>query len=215
MAGGDHADPQLHLAIDPTAILSPTAILGRPYRVLQNGTRMPSGPTTIGEHCYVGEYCVVGQGVTLGDRSIVDDYVKIEDDVRIGADSLLNYRATVCIGAQIGSSSVIGGFICEYSEIGEGSRVFGSLVHSYRNPALSWDDPSAQEGSPVLRRRSFVGFGAVVVGSVVLGEYSYVCAGAAVTRSVPDRHIAFATNQLVSFDEWKGPLRDSPFFLQP
>jgi acetyltransferase-like isoleucine patch superfamily enzyme len=201
--------------VHSTATVADSAILGGPYRPLQVGTRKVAGrPTRIGPRCWIGDRAFVGQGAEIGADSILHGEVRVDCDATIGRGVLLTYRAWVDLEATIGDGCVIGGFVCERAVLGRGCRVFGSLAHLQHDPSLPWDDPLAEEESPVLKDEVFVGWGATVIGPVVLGERAYVCAGAIVSRPVPSRHIAHGNNQVVPYDEWPGALRKSPFFDQ-
>jgi acetyltransferase-like isoleucine patch superfamily enzyme len=201
--------------VDGTATVADSAIVGGPYRPLQAGIRRSSDrPTRIGPRCWIGERAFVGEGAWIGADSILHGDVRVECDATIGSGVLLTYRAWVDLEATVGDGSVIGGFVCERAVVGRGCRVFGSLAHLQHDPSLPWDDPRAEEESPVLKDGVFVGWGATVMGPVVLGERAYVCAGAIVSRPVPSRHIAHGNNQVVPFDQWPGPLQKSPFFRE-
>jgi acetyltransferase-like isoleucine patch superfamily enzyme len=201
--------------VDTTATVADSAILGGPYRPLQAGTWQGSGrPTSIGPRCWIGERAFVGQGAEIGADSVLHGDVRVECDATIGSGVLLTYRAWVDLEARVGDGCVIGGFVCERAVVGRGCRIFGSLAHLQHDPSFPWDDPRAEEESPVLKDDVFIGWGATVMGPVVLGERAYVCAGAIVSRPVPSRHIAHGNNQVVPYDEWPGPLGKSPFFTE-
>jgi acetyltransferase-like isoleucine patch superfamily enzyme len=199
--------------VDPTATVAATAILGAPYRPLLDGRSLGGrGPTIIGPSCWIGEGSSVGVGTIIGASSILHGDVHVETDVTIGSGVLLTYRCWVDNGATIGDGCVLAAFVCEQARIGRGCRVFGSLIHGQRDPQAPWDGVGSGEAPPVLKDEAFVGWGATVIGPVVLGERAYVAAGAIVSRSVPSRHIAHGTNQVVPYDRWPGALARSAFF---
>lgn len=200
--------------IDLTARVCSGAIIGKPFRPLLDAGADVTGEarTVIREDAYVGYYAVVGSGSVLAKGVIVDDHCSIESDVTLGERSLIIYRAHICNDAQVGRECIIGGFVAERVVVGDRARVFGKVVHSQHDPTVGWDAPEAVEPSAVLEPGTFVGFDALVVGKVVLGAMSYVCAGALVTRDVPAKHVAFSVNKIVPFHQWKGPLARSPYF---
>jgi acetyltransferase-like isoleucine patch superfamily enzyme len=201
------------VVVDPTATVAETVVLGAPYRPLMDGRTLESrGPTTVAAGCWIGDRSSVGAGTAVGAGSILHGDVHVESDVTIGERVLLTYRCWVDVGATIGDDCVIAGFVCERARIGRGCRVFGSLIHSQQDPKAPWDGPGAEEDPPVLEDEAFVGWGATVIGPVVLGRRAYVAAGAIVSRSVPGRHIAHGNNQVVPYDRWPGALARSPFF---
>jgi acetyltransferase-like isoleucine patch superfamily enzyme len=199
--------------VDPTATVAATAVLGATYRPLLDGRALASrGRTIIGANCWIGDRSSVGAGTIIGEGSILHGDVHVETDVTIRERVLLTYRCWVDMGATIGDDCVIAGFVCEQARIGRGCRVFGSLIHSQHDPLAPWDGPGVEEEPPVLEDETFVGWGATVIGPVVLGERAYVAAGAIVSRSVPSRHIAHGDNQIVPYERWPGALRESSYF---
>jgi UDP-3-O-[3-hydroxymyristoyl] glucosamine N-acyltransferase len=154
----------------------------------------------------VGCYAVIGLGSTLAAGVIIDDYCSIENEVRVGERTLLIHRAQICSEAQVGCDCVIGGFVCERASVGDRARVFGKVIHSQHDPSLGWDTPEAVEPSAVIEPDAFVGFGALVIGEVVVGAKAYICAGAIVTRDVPAGHMAYGVNRSVPLSEWRGSL---------
>jgi acetyltransferase-like isoleucine patch superfamily enzyme len=202
-------------AIHRTATIRPGAIVGKPFRPLLTGAQDPCEKTTICARVYLGYYALIGAGSRVGLGSMVDDFCLVESRVRIGRSTLVIYRAQICNDSHVGDDCVIGGFIGERTRIGDHCRVFGQLVHSQHDPTRGWDDDEAEEGSPIIESRAFVGFSAIVAGKVTVGEGAYVCAGATITRNVPAKHVAFGANKIISYRQWKGELKFSPFFKTP
>jgi len=202
--------------IDPTAQICRGAIVGKPFRPLIGGSPLSvcSNVTTIGANAYIGYYAVVGSGSVLSEGVILDDYCIVESNVTIGSNTLITYRAQICNDARIGKGCVIGGFVAERVVVGDHVRIFGKIVHTHHDPSRDWDADESMEPSATIERGAFVGFDALVIGDVTIGERAFVCAGAIVTKSVPSRHIAYGVNQIVPFCEWKGSLSKSPFFTR-
>jgi serine acetyltransferase len=123
------------------------------------------------------------QGTSLGDSVAVEDHCIIEENVRVGPRSRIIYHALICNDSRIGSDCVIGGFVGERSVVGNHCRIFGSLVHRQDDPAIGWDEN--EEAAPVLGHHILVGFGAVIIGDVEIGDRTVIGAGAIVTKSVP------------------------------
>ena len=85
--------------------------------------------------------------------------------------------------------------------IGDGATVMGQLVHEYTQPHVPW---GIDEPAPRIEPRAVVAFGAVVVGGIVVGENSYIAAGAIVTKDVPSHTVVIGTNCIIPANEWKG-----------
>jgi acetyltransferase-like isoleucine patch superfamily enzyme len=201
--------------LDVTSTVAETAVIGAPYRPLLNGRRYRStGKTQLESGCWIGEGVHVGEGAIIGANSILHGDSRVESDARLGSGVLLTYRSWVDLGARVGDHCVIGGYVCERAIVGQGCRVFGDLIHRQYNPLLPWDDDESEEPSPVLEDEVFVGWGAKVIGPVVVGTRAYVCADALVSKSVPSRHIAYGVNQVKPYSKWPGSLCKSPFFDQ-
>jgi acetyltransferase-like isoleucine patch superfamily enzyme len=192
---------------DPSATVALTAVIGAPYRRLQQGEwHRLNRPTTIGAHCDIGPFCVVGAEAMIGECTVLDSFTLIGWGATIGKNVIATHRASVGAKARIGDDCVIGGLICERSVVGNGSRVFGDLIHRQLDPTLPWDAPEAMENSPILEDGAFIGWGATVVGDIKIGKGAYVCAGATVTRDVDPGKIVKGTNEIISPDEWPGKL---------
>ncbi len=192
---------------DPSATVAHTAVIGAPYRRLQQGKwdRL-NRPTTIGAHCEIGPLCVVGEEAVIGEGTVLDSYTLVGGGATIGKNVIATHRASIGVKARIGDDCVIGGLICERGVVGNGSRVFGDLIHRQLDPTMPWDAPEARENSPVLEDDVFIGWGATVVGDIKIGKGTYVCAGATVTRDVDPGQIVRGTNEIISPDEWPGQL---------
>jgi acetyltransferase-like isoleucine patch superfamily enzyme len=143
---------------------------------------------------------------------VVDAYCRVEPLARVGEDSLVLYRETVGVGAEVGKRCVIGGSVSEYTIIEDDCTSFGRLIHTHWDSMSSWDYRDEPEPSPIVRRRSFIGHDALVIGDIEIGPLAYICAGATITRSVPPHHIASVVNKITHFSQWPGRLARKPMF---
>jgi UDP-3-O-[3-hydroxymyristoyl] glucosamine N-acyltransferase len=197
------------------AYIAPTAIIGNQFRPLLNGHNVRiDRATEIDAGAWIGHYTTVGRGAKIGACAILEDYVGIEPGATIGSRTLVASRSWIGIGATLGDDSVVRGNVGDHSRVGAGCRIFGDLIHRQLDPSIPWDDPVAEEPAPVIGDDAFVGWRALIVGGVNIGERAYVCAGALITKDVPARHIAHGRNQLTHPDNWPGALGKSPFFYQ-
>jgi len=199
-------------AIHDTAKICKGAIIGKPFRRFLDGTQENMEKTFIGQQTYIGYYSIIGNGSIVSSSSIIDDYCIIESRVQIGSSSLIIYRAQMCNDVSIGSNCVIGSFIGERTIIGNNCRVFGKIVHSHINPSLAWDDDEVMEESPNIGNSVFIGFNSLVAGRIKIGNRVYICAGAIVTKDVPDFHIVSNMNNIIHYTKWRGSLKRSSFF---
>jgi len=197
------------------------SVLGKPSRPKFDHTadqvRMPDihgslEMTRIGSGCYIDSHVVIEEGVTVCPNCIVESRATIKKGTEIGKSTLIVHGSHICGYASIAEHCVVGGFIADHSVIGPFSRVFGMLLHKQDDPILPWDDNI--EGAPVLEDYVFVGMGAAVIGKIRLGRNVYVCANAVVTKDVPAFHIVRNLNDIMPLDAWTGNLRESRFWLK-
>jgi UDP-3-O-[3-hydroxymyristoyl] glucosamine N-acyltransferase len=167
------------------SFISPLARLGGAARPLLDGRAQTIGEAPVlGQGCWVGDYALIGTGCRVGNDTIIDHQVVIEADVTIGHRTLLCYRAQVCAEASIADDCVIGGFIGERSIVGQGARIFGSLVHRHPRTWGGWDDDASMQDGPQIGAGAFVAFGAVIVGAIAVGNCAYIGANSVITCAV-------------------------------
>jgi UDP-3-O-[3-hydroxymyristoyl] glucosamine N-acyltransferase len=199
--------------IDPTARIAETAIIGNRFRPLQGGRELPPESwTVIGPEVWIGQYTIVGHGVWIGGHSQLEEFVEIQPRSEIGSRVLVTSRSRIGIGVTVGRGSVIRGHVGDHSRVGAGCRIAGDLIHRQLDPSVPWDDPVAEEPAPAVGDGAFVGWRALIVGGVQIGEGAYICAGALITKDVPPGYIAYGRNQLTPPQSWPGALGKSPFF---
>ena len=88
----------------------------------------------------------------------------------IGSRVVVAGRSWIGIGATVGDDSVIKGHVGDNARIGARCRIAGDLIHRQLDPSIPWDDPAAEEPAPVVEDGAFVGWRAVVVGGVNIGQ---------------------------------------------
>lgn len=199
--------------VSPDAYIAPTAIIDNPFRPLLDGREARIDRAgEISRGVWIGNCTTVGPGVTIGTGSILEAFVGIEPNVQIGSKTLVASRSWIGMGAKLGDDSVIKGYIGDHSQVGSRCRIFGDLVHRQLDPSIPWDDATAEEPAPILGDDVFVGWRALIVGGVNIGDGAYVCAGALITKDIPAGRIAHGRNQIMRPDNWKGALGKSPFF---
>jgi acetyltransferase-like isoleucine patch superfamily enzyme len=199
----------------PGTCIASTAILEKPFRPLLDGSKVRvDRRTDIEPGVWIGDYTIVGEGARIGAGSIIEEFVNIQPRCEIGSRVLVTSRSYIGMGATVGDDCVIRGHVGENSRVGARCRIFGDLIHRQLDPTVPWDDPAAEEPDPIVGDGAFVGWGAVVVGGVNIGESAYICAGALVTKDVPAGHIARDRNQIMHPDSWRGVLGKSRFFPQ-
>jgi acetyltransferase-like isoleucine patch superfamily enzyme len=199
--------PRAPVAVPTSTVIGEHCTLGFPKeaRLRQHqatGVMAALAPVVLGERCLVFNQVVIYEGVHIGNDCVIEDRVRIGYDNRIGCGVRLVYGAYLCDRVTVGDDARIAGFICDGTLIGPRSTVMGELVHEYSQPHRDWWE--VDETSPVVEADVVVGYGARVVGGVRIGPYSYVAAGAIVTKDVPPEHIVTGTNVQTPAAEWGG-----------
>jgi sugar O-acyltransferase (sialic acid O-acetyltransferase NeuD family) len=92
--------------VDPTAVVSPTAVLGAGTQVFWHAS--------VGPLCRLGEHVLVGYGASIGHDSMLGDTVcvlpgaHIAGDVTIETETLIGVGAVIAQGVRIGEGARIG-----------------------------------------------------------------------------------------------------------
>jgi bifunctional N-acetylglucosamine-1-phosphate-uridyltransferase/glucosamine-1-phosphate-acetyltransferase GlmU-like protein len=203
------------VTIHETAQIAQTAIIGAPFRPLLDERQLAvDHETSVEANTWIGNYTIIGQGVTIGAGSILEEFVQVQAGTVLGSHVLVTSRSQIGMGVKVGDDSMVRGHVGDSCRIGRGCRIAGELIHRQLNPSIPWDDPAAEESAPIVADGAFVGWRAVIIGGVNVGEGAYICAGSLITKDVPAGYIACNRNVIMTPDEWQGALGKSPFFAQ-
>lgn len=158
------------------------------------------GETVLLDRCCVRFGSVISVGTYICEGVYCDISTQVGAFCKIGERTQLLYGARLYNNVIVGVDCRIGGFCCDRSIIGDRVSMFGELVHSYRNPIGGLIEPS-----PVVRRGATVGWHAVVIGDVEIGEDVYVAAGSVVSESVPKDHVVVGPKATaIPRSQWTG-----------
>jgi len=141
--------------------------------------------TIIGEGCIIRHGSRISAGAQVGDRVYCDFDCFIGTDTKIGDNVNISYRAQIYDGVIVGDNSWIAGFISDRCRVGRNVVIMGNLIHKYDFPPERMPVLDEIEESPIIEDSAFVGFNAIVIGGIKVGEGAYVAAGAVVTKDVP------------------------------
>ena len=119
--------------------------------------------THVMKDCVLGERCNIGQNVVISPQCRVGNNVKIQNNV-----------------------SLYTGVILEDDVFCGPSMVFTNVI----NPR-SHIERKSEYKQTLVRRGASIGANATIVCGVTLGRYSFIGAGAVVTRDVPDYAIVY------------------------
>lgn len=194
---GQHSEEELSHVLDE-----------KPRKILD---LLENSETLIGNNVVIQPYAIVHHRASIGDGVRIGTFAMVGSNTTIGTGSHLMYRAQVYENVHIGRDCKIGGFICDYSHIGDNVTVMGCLVHTYEK---GWDtNQDLSKISPVIEDNVIVGFNAIVIGKVRLKSRTYVAAGAVVTKDTPGNCVVKGMCGTELIEHYKGRfLPKSKFF---
>ncbi|HYP88106.1 MAG TPA: DapH/DapD/GlmU-related protein, partial [Polyangiaceae bacterium] len=150
-------------AVSSLEAASERAFYAHPTALVDDGAQIGAG-TKIWQFCRVmrgaqlGERCSLGQNVSVASGVVLGNDVKVQNNVSIYSGTLIE-------------DDVFLGPSC--------------VLTNVTNPRAQIDRHALFERT-VLRRGATVGANATIVCGVSLGRYSFIAAGAVVTKDVPD-----------------------------
>src|ERR1035437_6952148 len=158
------------------------------------GTGSSEDNIVIGRGTRIGNFCFIDKNVTIGDNCYIGDGVYIYSRTFIGNNVRLISKTTIDTQCNIGNNCIIDAIVSNKVIMEESVRFFGSIAHSHRNHTLDWK--TTQEPSPIFRKGSIIGVGALIIGPIEVGENAYVSAGEVIRCDLPANHIYFK-NQII------------------
>jgi UDP-2-acetamido-3-amino-2,3-dideoxy-glucuronate N-acetyltransferase len=148
----------------------------------------PLGPPPERVGAFVHAAALVEPGAEVGAGSHVWQHAHVMSGARVGRRCVLGKNVSVAGGAVIGDDVRIQNNVSIYDGVVIEDSVFlgpSCVLTNVRNPRAEVNR-RAQFERTLLKRGATVGANATIVCGVTLGRYSFVAAGAVVTRDVPD-----------------------------
>ena len=161
-----------------------------------------AAPVSIGRQVFVGDNSTIYEGAEIGNGCILEDQTRIGFNTKIGENTRIMYAAYICDRVKIGRNCRIAGFVCDTAVIEDDCTVMGQLSHKYTVSDLAWGE--VDEPSPLIERGSIIGMGAQIVGGVTVGQGTFVCSGAVLTKSTRPNSVVWGFNRVCKIDEWSG-----------
>lgn len=127
-------------------------------------------PVQIGEGTKIWHFCHVSSGVTIGEKCVFGQNVFIANDVTIGNKVKVQNNVSIYTGCEIEDEVFLGP---------------SCVLTNVTNPRSQVNRHSLYEKT-LFRRGCSVGANATIVCGITLGRYSFIGAGAVVTKDVPD-----------------------------
>lgn len=175
------------------------SIIGKEPRWLSQEDELGPEPVSIGRGVQIGCYTTIEHGVEIGPETDIGDRADIGYNSRVGPECTIKDRAQIGGWVEINSGSTIEGFLCERAWVGEDCEIYGDTAHTHNNPDLPWDsnpEPAMTYEQGVIQAEE-----SVVIGSVTIGENSYIAPKAVVTKDVPPEHAVARVNRTISYEQ--------------
>ncbi|HOH93776.1 MAG TPA: acyltransferase [Bacteroidales bacterium] len=144
---------------------------------------------------YAHPTAIIDEGATIKKGTKIWHFCHIMSGAYIGENCSLGQNVFVATGVRLGNNvkvqnnvSLYTGVICEDDVFLGPSMVFTNIINP-RSAIIRKD----QYQSTILRKGATVGANATIVCGVELGEYSFVGAGAVVTKNVPPYALVVGT----------------------
>jgi len=161
-------------------------------RDLRGGSAMLRGKGTLNgsllrDDCFVHESAYVDRPCEIGRGTRIWHFSHIMKGARIGENCVLGQNTSVAGNAVIGSNVKIQNNVSIYSGAIIEDDVFlgpSCVLTNVTNPRSQVVRHSLYEKT-IIRRGATVGANATIVCGIELGRYSFVAAGAVVTKDVP------------------------------
>ncbi len=167
---------------------------------IENDPQDKAEVTSIGEGSEIFPFTTIYEGAAIGKNVTIDECSRIGHKTKVGEQTKIVYGAKIYDNVTIGRNSIVGGFSCDRSKIGNNTTMMGTLVHKYLHHAIdTWDkELGPDEPTPVIENNAIVAFNSTIIGGVIVGEGAYVGAGTVVTENVPPNTKVYCRCELVS-----------------
>ncbi len=181
--------PKPEAGIHPTAIISPSATLGKnisvgPYTVID-------AETTIGDNCVIKGHVHIGNHVTLGPDTVIHPHVTIYDYSEIGA------RVAIHASSVIGSDGF--GYTTEHGKHSKIPHVGRVVVEDDVEIGASTIIDRATVGKTIIGKGTKIDNLVQIAHSVKLGQHNILCAFTGIAGSTHSgNHVVFAAGVGVS-----------------
>ena len=172
--------------ISASAIISQCAKIDKSVKIGDFsviGSQHDDDNILIGAETAIYRFCFIDKNVTIGQNCILSDGVYIYRNCSIGDNVQIEPKSIIAKDCTIGNNCIIDGNIANKVIMEDNVRFLGQIAHSHRNHTLDWR--STSEPSPIFRKNSIVGVGALIIGDIEVGENSYVAAGEILRCNLP------------------------------
>lgn len=144
---------------------------------------------------FVHESSYVDEGATVGPGTKIWHFCHVMPRARVGRNCNIGQNVFIDSGVVVGDNVKIQNNVSIYTGVVIEDDVFlgPSMVFTNVANPRSHVPRKAEYRSTLVRRGASVGANATIVCGVTLGSYSFVGAGAVITRDVPDYALVYGT----------------------
>lgn len=108
--------------IHPTAIISPSATIGKGVVISHNASVGPK--VQIGNYNFINSRSTIGHDTQMGDFNFISPQVALAGNTTIGDGNLIGTNCCTIPGVNIGSNNKIGAGMVVYKSVGDEETVF-------------------------------------------------------------------------------------------
>lgn len=127
-------------------------------------------PVSIGKGTSIWHYCHISKGVEIGENCVFSQNVFVADNVKIGNKVKVQNNVAIYTGCELEDEVFLGP---------------SCVLTNVTNPRSQVNRHSLYEHT-LFKRGATVGANGTIVCGITLGRYSFIGAGAVVTKDVPD-----------------------------
>jgi len=145
-------------------------------------------PCRIGDDCTIGTSSIIYAGAEIKNGCLVADLATVREDVIVGSFTIVGRGVAIENGTRIGSKCKIetNAYITALSNVEDEVFIAPCVATSNDNSAGREPNRLAKIKGLVAKRKARIGVNATILPGKVIGEDSFVGAGAVVTKDVPD-----------------------------
>ncbi len=191
---GDNVIIHPHVVINEDVIIGegveifPGALIGKEPKGAGAVARLPEfeKKLIIGAHCSIGPHAVIFYDVKIGVNTLIGDGASIREKCLIGSRCIISRYVTINYNTRIGDRTKIMDLTHVTGNCTIGNDVFISLNVGMANDNMigaGGYDKNRIKG-PIIHDGAFVGAGATLLPSIIIGAKAVVGAGALVTKDV-------------------------------
>jgi serine acetyltransferase len=159
------------------------------------------GEVIIEDNVSIGAFCVIHFGATIRESVSIEHKCVIGSEVEIGKNTKILSGKEITYKASVGENCIIGGHVPDRTTIEDNVTFMGEIAHSNRDASKDWD--TTEEESPIIKKGSFIGVNALIIGSIEIGPSAYIGAGEIVRVNVGER-MAYMKGTIKPLDFYKG-----------